>query len=175
MDPFFELWIRVDSMVTTWILNSISKDIVEAYMYTKSSQNLRVNLEQRYGECNRPQLYQIQREICFMTQENLPLSSYFTNMKRLWYEMAERKPTPQCTCSGWTCGAWKAVEDSVAFMQLMQFLMGLNDIFENVQHQILVMEPVSSINKAYSIIQSLEKQKKIQLELTEDDNVALHV
>ncbi|KAL2236198.1 UNVERIFIED_CONTAM: hypothetical protein Sindi_1352000 [Sesamum indicum] len=26
-DPFFEQWIRVDSMVTTWILNSMSKDI----------------------------------------------------------------------------------------------------------------------------------------------------
>ncbi|KAK4410095.1 hypothetical protein Sango_0082500 [Sesamum angolense] len=29
-DTSFEKWIRVDSMVTTWILNSISKEIVEA-------------------------------------------------------------------------------------------------------------------------------------------------
>ncbi|KAL2226756.1 UNVERIFIED_CONTAM: RNA-directed DNA polymerase [Sesamum indicum] len=66
-DPFFEQWIRVDSMVTTWILNSISKNIVEAFMCTKSSRNLWVDLEQRYRECNGPQLYQIQREICSMS------------------------------------------------------------------------------------------------------------
>ncbi|KAL2232728.1 UNVERIFIED_CONTAM: hypothetical protein Sindi_1452800 [Sesamum indicum] len=121
------------------------------------------------------QLYQIQREICSMTQGSLPLSSYFINMKRLWDEMAELKPTPQRTCNGCTCGAWKAVEDSVAFKQLMQFLMGLNNVFENVRHQLLVMEPVPSINKAYSIIQRVEKQKKVQLEMNEAYNTTLHV
>ncbi|XP_020547598.1 uncharacterized protein LOC110011582 [Sesamum indicum] len=114
--------------------------------------NLWIDLEQGYGECNGPQLYQIQRQIYSMTQGHLPLSSYFTNMKRLWDKMAELKPTPQCTCSGCTCGAWKAVKDLAAFTQLMQFLMGLNDVFEIVLHQLLVMEPVPSINKAYSII-----------------------
>ncbi|KAL0289760.1 UNVERIFIED_CONTAM: hypothetical protein Sangu_2604200 [Sesamum angustifolium] len=48
-DPHFKQWIRVESMVTTWILNSISKDTVEAFMYTKSSRNLWLDLEQRYG------------------------------------------------------------------------------------------------------------------------------
>lgn len=66
-DPHSEQWIRVDSMVTTWILNSISKDIVEAFMYTKSSRKVCLDLEQRYDECNGPQFYQLQREICSMT------------------------------------------------------------------------------------------------------------
>ncbi|KAL0284106.1 UNVERIFIED_CONTAM: hypothetical protein Sangu_2845500 [Sesamum angustifolium] len=48
-DPPFEQWIRVDDMVTTWILNSISKEIVEAFMYTKSARNLWLDLE---GQCN---------------------------------------------------------------------------------------------------------------------------
>ncbi|KAL0319697.1 UNVERIFIED_CONTAM: Retrovirus-related Pol polyprotein from transposon RE1 [Sesamum radiatum] len=136
-------WIRVDSMVTTWILNSISKDIVEAFMYAKSSRTLWLDLEQRYGECNGPQLYQLQREICSMTQGNSSLSSYFTNMKKLWDEMAELKPTRQCTC-GCTCGAWADVANSAAFTQLMQFLMGLSDVFDTVKHQLLVMAPVPS-------------------------------
>ncbi|KAL2251575.1 UNVERIFIED_CONTAM: hypothetical protein Sindi_2279800 [Sesamum indicum] len=45
---------------------------------------------------------------------NLPLSSYFINMRKLWDEMAKLKPTPQCTCSGCSYGASKAVEDSAA-------------------------------------------------------------
>ncbi|KAL0313534.1 UNVERIFIED_CONTAM: hypothetical protein Sradi_5752700 [Sesamum radiatum] len=50
--PHFEQWIRVDRMVTTWILNSISKDIVEAFMYTKSSRNLWLDLEQMQWSAN---------------------------------------------------------------------------------------------------------------------------
>ncbi|KAL0307073.1 UNVERIFIED_CONTAM: hypothetical protein Sradi_6124600 [Sesamum radiatum] len=45
-DPLFEQWIRVDSMVTTWILNFITKEIVEAFMYTKSARSLWLDLEQ---------------------------------------------------------------------------------------------------------------------------------
>ncbi|KAL2230863.1 UNVERIFIED_CONTAM: hypothetical protein Sindi_1680700 [Sesamum indicum] len=133
-DPHFKQWIRVDSMVTTWILNSISKDILEALMYAKSSRNLWEDLEQRYDECNEPQLYQLQREICSMVQGNSSISTYFTNMKRLWDKMAELKPTPQCTCNQCTCGASKVVAESVGFTQLIQFLMGLNDVFHNVKH-----------------------------------------
>ncbi|KAL0387499.1 UNVERIFIED_CONTAM: Retrovirus-related Pol polyprotein from transposon RE1 [Sesamum radiatum] len=123
-------------MVTTWILNSIPKEIVEAFMYTKSSRNLWLDLEQRYGECNGPQLYQLQREICSMTQGET---------------------------------------DMAAFTQLMQFLMGLSDVFDSVRHQLLVMDPVPSINKAYAMVQSVEKQRQVHMELSEStENVALH-
>ncbi|KAL2226638.1 UNVERIFIED_CONTAM: Retrovirus-related Pol polyprotein from transposon RE1 [Sesamum indicum] len=175
-DPHFEQWIRVDSMVTTWILNSISREIVEAFMYTKSSRSLWLDLEQRYGDCNGPQLYQLQREICSMTQGNLPLSTYFMNMKRLWDEMGELKPTPQCTCNGCTCGAWNTVAESAAFTQLMQFLMGLNDTFDSVRHQLLVMDPTPTVNKAYSLIQSVEKQRRVHVELADNvKNIALNI
>ncbi|KAL0448234.1 UNVERIFIED_CONTAM: hypothetical protein Slati_1379800 [Sesamum latifolium] len=32
-DKNYEQWIRADYMVTSWILNSISKDIVENFLY----------------------------------------------------------------------------------------------------------------------------------------------
>ncbi|KAL2236197.1 UNVERIFIED_CONTAM: hypothetical protein Sindi_1351900 [Sesamum indicum] len=35
------------------------------------------------------------------------------------------------------------------------------------------MEPVTSINKAYSIIQIVEKQKRVQVEIAEAENTAL--
>ncbi|KAL0310000.1 UNVERIFIED_CONTAM: hypothetical protein Sradi_5942300 [Sesamum radiatum] len=59
----YDKWIRVDSMVQTWILNSISKNIVGAFLYTKTSRELWLDLEERYGESNGPLVYQLQREI----------------------------------------------------------------------------------------------------------------
>lgn len=50
----FDQWIRVDCMVTSWILNSISKEIVDAFLYVGSARELWIELEERYGESNGP-------------------------------------------------------------------------------------------------------------------------
>ncbi|KAL0283730.1 UNVERIFIED_CONTAM: hypothetical protein Sangu_2870000 [Sesamum angustifolium] len=47
-DAYYEKWMRTNSMVQTWILNSISKDIVDAFLYTKTSRELWKELEERY-------------------------------------------------------------------------------------------------------------------------------
>ncbi|KAL0462236.1 UNVERIFIED_CONTAM: hypothetical protein Slati_0111300 [Sesamum latifolium] len=59
----YEQWIRNDCMVRSWILNSISKEIVEAFLYTSSAHELWEELASRYGESNGPMVYQLQREI----------------------------------------------------------------------------------------------------------------
>ncbi|XP_011086600.1 uncharacterized protein LOC105168281 [Sesamum indicum] len=56
--------------------------------------------------------------------------------------------------------------------QLLQFLMGLGEEFDNVRQQILVMDPAPSINKGYSMIASVEKQRQAHMMGTE--NVAMH-
>lgn len=59
----YEQQICVDCRVTSWILTSISKDIIEAFLYATSTRDLWQELDERFGECNVPQLYQLQREI----------------------------------------------------------------------------------------------------------------
>ncbi|KAL0455787.1 UNVERIFIED_CONTAM: hypothetical protein Slati_0917900 [Sesamum latifolium] len=175
-DVSFEKWIRVDSMVTTWIFNSISKEIVESFVYTKSSRSLWLDLEERYGKCNGPQLYQLQREITVLSQGNLTVEAYYTKLRWLWDELEAMLPTPQCTCNGCTCGLSKRVVDLALFTQLMPFLMGLCEIFDHVRHQWLVMDPIPSINRAYSMVQSVESQKEVHMEITEiGENAAMQV
>nr|GEU95505.1 histone-lysine N-methyltransferase family member SUVH9-like [Tanacetum cinerariifolium] len=45
--------------------------------------------------------------------------------------------------------------------KLMHFLMRLNDDFELVRNQILSMDPLPNLNKAYYIFQQVEKQKQV--------------
>ncbi|XP_031282657.1 uncharacterized protein LOC116141274 [Pistacia vera] len=113
--PTFDQWRRVAYMVTFWILNSNSREIVKAFLYTTSAKDLWKELEERFGECNGPLLYQIQRDISSINQGNMP------------------------------------------------FLMGLNDSFDHVRNQILVMDPLPTINKAYSMILRVEKQREVHV------------
>lgn len=55
--PDFEHWILVDCMVTSWILNSTSKEIVDAFLYATSAGDLWLELEERFGESNGLRLY----------------------------------------------------------------------------------------------------------------------
>ena len=70
----YEGWLRVDSMVISWILNSISKDIVDAFLYANTAKELWDELGERFGECNGPLIYQIQREITSISQGTMSVS-----------------------------------------------------------------------------------------------------
>ncbi|KAL2252650.1 UNVERIFIED_CONTAM: Retrovirus-related Pol polyprotein from transposon TNT 1-94 [Sesamum indicum] len=141
-------------MVITWILNSISKDIAEAFLYTTSARNLWLDLEARFGESNGPLLYHLQKKL-----------------KKLWDEQATLDPLPTCSC-----GAGTKLAEKANFTQLIQFLMGLNDAYDHIQNQILVMDPLPSIGKAYSMILQVEKQREVNamnLELDKEEAMTL--
>ncbi|KAG8660311.1 hypothetical protein MANES_02G144450v8 [Manihot esculenta] len=127
---------RVDSAVASWILNAISKQIVEAFIYTKY-----------YGESNRPLLFQIKRDICSLTQDNLAANVYFIRLKKMWDELTCLRSFPSCTCGACACGAAKAVAAVENEDRLIQFFMGLNENYEHVKSQILIMDPLPSVNK----------------------------
>ncbi|XP_019053968.1 PREDICTED: uncharacterized protein LOC104601120 isoform X1 [Nelumbo nucifera] len=154
----YDQWIRVDCMIRSWILNSISKEIVEAFLYASTARELWLELEERFGESNGPQIYRIQREISAISQGSQLVVKYFTKLKKLWDELVCMQPIPQCTCKNCTCGVAKNVSDLACSNRLMQFLMGLSDDFDHVRNQILMMEPLPSVNKAYSMILRVEKQ-----------------
>ncbi|KAK4404261.1 hypothetical protein Sango_0794700 [Sesamum angolense] len=115
------------------------------------------DLEQRYGGCNGPQLYQMQRAITSPSQGNATVGNYFMNLIKLWEELEVLMPTPQCNCNGCTCGASKVVADLASFTQLMQFLMGIGNEFDPVRNQLLVMDPTHNVNKAYLMVPSAER------------------
>ncbi|KAK9093577.1 hypothetical protein Syun_028488 [Stephania yunnanensis] len=45
----------------------------------------------------------------------------------------------------------------------MEFLMGLSDVYDPIRNQILLMDPLPSINKAYSMVIRVEKQKEVHI------------
>lgn len=152
----FEKWQRTDTMVTSWLLNSLTKEIVEAFLYVASAKELWDEIKSRYGERNGPLLYEIKREIISFTQNNMCIMIYFTKLKKLWDELNCLKSLPTCTC-----GATKCINEIDNRDKLIQFLMELNDFYDHIRDQILIMEPLPSINRAYSMFLSVKMQKEV--------------
>ncbi|KAL0404536.1 UNVERIFIED_CONTAM: hypothetical protein Sradi_2094400 [Sesamum radiatum] len=78
----FDQWMRVDLMVTSWIWNSISKDI-KAFMYCASSRALWLALQTKYGRSNGPMVFQIQKDISLVSEKDLSLTAYLTKLAKL--------------------------------------------------------------------------------------------
>ncbi|XP_021598932.1 uncharacterized protein LOC110604958 [Manihot esculenta] len=152
----YEQWKRCDFMVTSWILNSISKELVDGFIYTASARDLWQEICERFGECNGPMIYELHRKISLISQENQSVSVYFTKLKRLWDELRSVEPLPTCTC-----GASRAIAEITNRNRLMQFLMGLNKAFASVRDQVLGMDHLPTVNKAYSMVVKFESQREI--------------
>src|SRR5262249_39713524 len=50
---------------------------------------------------------------------------------------------------------------------LIQFLMGLNDAYDHIRNQILLKDPLPTVNKAYSMILRIDKQREIHVNFSE--------
>ncbi|VFQ77295.1 unnamed protein product [Cuscuta campestris] len=136
-------------------------DLAEAFLYASSSEELWNELEERFGQSNGPLIYQIEKKIADLQQNNDSVGAYFTKLKKLWDEMATVNEPPTCQCGGCTCDAKRKANEADQKRKLVKFLMGLNDGFDVVRGQILLLEPFPSVSKACSLVQQVERQKTI--------------
>ena len=84
------------------------------------------------------------------------VAAYFSKLKGLWDELSSYNDLPICTC-----GASKNGEEREQIRKVMQFLMGLNDSYAAVRGQILLIQPLPSVGKIYSMILQEEKQRDL--------------
>ena len=149
-------WTRCNNMVLSWLLNSVSTEIANSIIYIDDASEIWKDLQDRFSQHNGPRIFQLQKSISCLTQENNSVSAYFTTMKGLWDELANHQPIPTCTC-----GALKTILSYHHQQHVYQFLMGLNESFSHIRGQILLMDPLPSINKVFSLVIQEERQRLI--------------
>nr|GEW91872.1 reverse transcriptase, RNA-dependent DNA polymerase, Gag-polypeptide of LTR copia-type [Tanacetum cinerariifolium] len=52
--------------------------------------------------------------------------------------------------------------------RLIQFLMGLDECYSNIRGQILLMQPLPTASKAYTMVRQEEKQREVNVVMTQD-------
>lgn len=65
-------------------------------------------------------------------------------------------PVPECSC-----GYAKTMAETLDSTRLIQFLMGLNDAYDSIRGQILLLEPLPNVSKAYAMVLRVEKQREV--------------
>lgn len=150
-------WERCNSMVISWLLNSLANEISESVLYCNSAAQIWAELEQRFGQTNGAEVYEIQKQLSQISQGASSVSTYYTKIKRLWDRIQSLRATPVCS----TCGSIVTVTKTDEEQKLMQFLMGLNEQYTSIRGNILMMKPLPSVDQAYSIMMQEEKQREV--------------
>ena len=144
-------WQSCDDMVTSWILNSLTKEISDSVEYVNDSVELWKELEDRYDQTNGAKLYRIQKEINDLTQGSLYITVYYTRMKKLWEELNTLNVRNQCSCA-WTCGAKNGLHRAEQDRRLIPFLMGMNEVYTVIRGNILMMNPLPSMAQTFFLL-----------------------
>ena len=165
-DPYFKIWCRCNSMVKSWLLNSVSKKIYTSILYIKHAFDIWKDLHTRSHKSNLPRLYKFRHQLQSLRQGSLDLSSYHTQTQSLWEELSNIQVTPH------------TVEDLLVEKdtnRVIDFLMGLNDSYENIRSRILMKKTLPTLSEIYNTLDQDDSQKNVQPLVTEQTSAAFQV
>lgn len=97
-EALFRAWTRSNNMVLSWLLNSISKDIDASVIYTNTTEEMWLDLKERFSQRNGPQIFQLQKAIVAQSQRTLTISHYYAHLKGLWDKLLNYRPISECSC-----------------------------------------------------------------------------
>lgn len=83
-DLLYGSWLRCNSMVISWILNSVAKDIADSLMYLSTAREVWLDLRERFQQSNAPRIYQVKKLLSGLHQGAMDVSSYYTKLRTLW-------------------------------------------------------------------------------------------
>ena len=128
-------------MVLSWLPISMTKDLLSSVIYLNTAYEVWTALKNRLSQGNGPRVFELQRMV----------SNLHTKFKIVWDELVNYKSIPSCSCGVCTCGFETAFAQYQEEECTISFLMGLNEIFATVRGQILLIEPLPSLNKVFSL------------------------
>jgi len=147
----------VNSMIVSWIMNVIDPKLHKSVAYVDSAQKLWKNIQKRYAIPNILKIHKLKAEIASRKQNKQDIIDFFSRLVGLWNELDGYIKIPACTC-GLAAKITKLLEDE----KVHQFLMGLDDEpYLVVRSQNLAMDPLSSIDKIYNMVQQEEHYKRV--------------
>jgi len=157
-DRMFRIWSRCNSMVKTWLLNVVSKEIYDSILYYEDAVEMWNDLFSRFRVSNLPRKYQLEQSIHTLKQRNLDLSTYYTKKKTLWVQLANTRVLTVRKCN---CDHVKELLEEAETSRIIQFLMGLNDNFAHIRGQILNMKPRPGLTEIYNMLDQDESQRLV--------------
>nr|GMD63679.1 Aldehyde dehydrogenase family 16 member like [Ipomoea batatas] len=168
IDPHHARWHRVNNMVMSWLLNSIHPSLAHTVLYAPNAATVWADLKERFSTANSPRIYDLERRIATIRQQDYSIADYHNILCALWDELTLLDPPPICTCSART-----AYASQMEWRRLFQFLMGLRDTYTQTRSNLFLKTTMPTVTAAYSLLLQDEAQRIIYQSDSPATSVAL--
>ncbi|GKA77186.1 hypothetical protein Tco_0783647 [Tanacetum coccineum] len=138
-------------------MNIVSELIGNHLTFVNSAFALWSELQEHYSQLDGHRIYQLSNEIIELKQSNCTIEVFDHKLKGLWDEIDAIEAPYACTCKC-VCDNGKENGKREQRKRLIQFLIGLDECYTNIRGQILLIQPLPLVAKAYSMLRQEEKQ-----------------
>ncbi|XP_071738756.1 uncharacterized protein [Rutidosis leptorrhynchoides] len=111
-------------------------------------------LKETYDKVDGSFLFNLYQEINSTKQSGTPVSDYYHKLNSLWKQYDILVQLPACGLT-----ASKEFKEHTNLIKLMQFLMGLDDIYLPIRSNLLMRDPLPTVKTAFSIISRKESHR----------------
>ena len=158
-DPKYKSWKSENNMVMSWLINSMTNEVGEDFMFYKTAKEIWDEAKISYSDKdNASEVYEIKSFLHDLRQGDLTVTQYFNALTKRWQQLDVFEKIE------WSCS-----EDAVKYRKIVEkeriykFLLGLNKDLDEVRGRILSQKPVPPIREVFSEVRREESRKKVMM------------
>ncbi|GJX29723.1 cysteamine dioxygenase [Tanacetum coccineum] len=148
-----KMWDTCNNLVISWIMSSVCESIAKSVMFIGTASEIWSQLETRFSLSNGSRKYKLSKDTFGISQQGSSVSEYYTRMKCVWEEFDSMNNLPRLvTITPEIYVFLSAVEKQKEEQRLFQFLNGLDDCYSAQRSQLLLINPLPSMENACAVI-----------------------
>ncbi|KAG8373611.1 hypothetical protein BUALT_Bualt11G0042300 [Buddleja alternifolia] len=157
-DPAFVAWDIEDSILMSWLWNSMQPEVSKNYMFLPTSKDIWDTMKRTYSKVQDASvIFEIKTKITSTKQGSLSVTDYYNQMNGYWIELDHYQDL-KMVCSEDATTLTTMLERD----RIVEFLAGLNPEYDQIRIQILGKKKLPSLNEVFSMIRS-EEHRRIAL------------
>ncbi|XP_071737381.1 uncharacterized protein [Rutidosis leptorrhynchoides] len=149
-------WDRCNSVVLSWILNSISEELYSGQIFSATASVVWTELKETYDKVDGSIIFNLHHKINSLKQNGYSLYEYYHKLITLWKQYDEIVKLPTCTCNAAT-----KFQSHNKVLKLMQILMGLDETYMSIRSNLLLRDPLPYVKSAFAILSREEFHKSV--------------
>nr|GEW53522.1 putative Gag-polypeptide of LTR copia-type [Tanacetum cinerariifolium] len=147
---------KCNVVVLNWILSSLSRDVYLSHVFSDNAESVWKELQETYDRIVRSIVFNLLQKFNTFKQGGLHVYEHCYMLNTLWREFDILTKLPDCTYA-----ARNELVDHGKLLKLMQFLTGLNDIYQPTRISLLTKKILPEVEDAFVIISRDESRKRI--------------
>lgn len=157
-DIMTKQWDRCNFVALSWILGCVAEELYLGQIFSKNASLVWQELKETYDKVYGSITFDLHHKINSLSQNGTSISKYYHKLNSLWKQYDAIVKLPSCTCH-----IARDFQEHNQLLKLMQFLMGLDDVYLRIRSNILTRDPLPNVKIAFAIISQEESHRGVIL------------